>query len=174
MSQEERPAGFQALFREHYPAVLRRIALLIGDRAAAEDLTQEVFLRLYRNPPEDLERVGPWLHRVLTRIVYDHYRKSGRETNLAEKQLHQAMAEEQAHPSNEAAVIQSWERDVVRQVLNKLSERDRQALLMKEQGYSHAEIAAALQVNPRIVGTLLMRAANRFKKNMPTEEVLES
>ncbi|MBM7568242.1 sigma-70 family RNA polymerase sigma factor [Paenibacillus sacheonensis] len=174
MPLEERPALFQALFREHYPSVLRKIALLIGDRAAAEDLTQEVFLRLYRNPPEDLERVGPWLHRVLTRIVYDHYRKSGRDSNLAEKQLRQAMSEEQAHPSNETAVIQNWERDVVRQVLNKLSERDRQALLMKEKGFSHAEIAEALQVNPKIVGTLLMRASSRFKKNLLMEEVMES
>ncbi|WP_219835538.1 sigma-70 family RNA polymerase sigma factor [Paenibacillus sp. R14(2021)] len=173
MPLDERPARFQALFRAHYPAVLRKITLLIGERAAAEDLTQEVFLRLYRNPPEDLDRVGPWLHRVLTRIVYDHYRKSGRESSLAEKQLHQAMSEEQAHPSNETAVIQSWERDVVRSVLNKLSERDRQALLLKEQGYSHGEIAEALQVNPKIVGTLLMRASNRFKKNLLSEEALE-
>ncbi|NBD23943.1 sigma-70 family RNA polymerase sigma factor [Paenibacillus glycinis] len=174
MPQEEGPAGFQAVFREHYPIVLRKITLLVGDRAAAEDLTQDVFLRLYRNPPEDLERVGAWLHRVLTRIVYDHYRKSGRESSLAEKQLSQAMSEEQAHPANDAAVIQNWEREVVRGVLSKLSERDRIALLMKEQGYSHAEIAEALQVNPKIVGTLLTRATNRFKKNMPTEEVMDS
>lgn len=174
MLQEDRPAKFQALFREHYPIVLRKIAQLVGDRAAAEDLTQDVFLRLFRNPPDDLDRVGPWLHRVLTRIVYDHYRKTGRQTNLAEKQILQAMSEEQAHPSNETAVIQNWEREVVRNVLNKLSERDRNALLMKEKGYSHAEIAEALQVNPKIVGTLLMRATNRLKKNLLLEEVVES
>ena len=45
---------FQTIFREHYPSVLRKIAGLIGDREMAEDLTQDVFLRLYRNPPEDL------------------------------------------------------------------------------------------------------------------------
>ncbi|MBO7747724.1 sigma-70 family RNA polymerase sigma factor [Paenibacillus sp. MWE-103] len=172
MPQEEGPAKFQALFREHYPSVLRKITLLVGDRAAAEDLTQDVFLRLYRNPPEDLDRAGAWLHRVLTRIVYDHYRKSGREANLTEKL--QAMSEERSVPSNETAVIQNWEREVVRNVLNKLSERDRNALLMKEKGYSHAEIAEALQVNPKIVGTLLMRATKRLKKNLLTEEAMES
>ncbi|SDX74512.1 sigma-70 family RNA polymerase sigma factor [Paenibacillus sp. CF384] len=173
MVNQNRPERFQALFREHYPAVLRKIIALIGDRAAAEDLTQEVFLRLYRNPPEELDRTGAWLHRVLTRIVYDHYRKSGRQQNLTEKQMNEALTEEQVHPSNDAAVIQNWERDVVRNVLNKLSERDRQALLLKEKGYTHAEIAEALQVNPKIVGTLLMRAASRFKKNMNAEEVME-
>ncbi len=173
MPNHDMPARFQALFREHYPVVLKKITSLIGDRAAAEDLTQEVFLRLYRNPPEDLDRAGAWLHRVLTRIVYDHYRKSGRQQELTEKQMNQAMTDEQTYPSNETAVIQSWERDVVRNVLNKLSERDRQALLLKEKGYSHAEIAEALQVNPKIVGTLLMRAASRFKKNMNAEEAME-
>ncbi|WP_227872253.1 sigma-70 family RNA polymerase sigma factor [Paenibacillus albus] len=173
MPNDQMPARYQQLFREHYPSVLRKIINLIGDRAAAEDLAQEVFIKLYRNPPEDLARTGPWLHRVLTRIVYDHYRKAGRLNDLNEKQQHEALAGEQTYPSNEAVVIQSWERDVVRGVLNKLSERDRQALLLKEQGYSHAEIAEALQVNPKIVGTLLMRAASRFKKNMLSEEVME-
>ncbi len=36
------------------------------------------------------------------------------------------------------------------------------------------EIAEALQVNPQIVGTLLMRATKRFKQNMTAEEVMDS
>ena len=165
---------FQTIFREHYPSVLRKIAGLIGDREMAEDLTQDVFLRLYRNPPEDLERVGAWLHRVLTRIVYDHYRSSGRDCELIDRQKKKLLIEEQFYPSNEDTVIRGWERDVVRQVLSKLSKRDRQALMLKQKGYSHTEIAEALQVNPQIVGTLLMRATKRFKQNMTAEEVMDS
>ncbi|BBH22196.1 RNA polymerase sigma factor SigX [Paenibacillus baekrokdamisoli] len=167
-------ALFQKVFREHYPSVLRKIVSLIDDRAAAEDLTQEVFLRLYRHPPEDLSRVGPWLHRVLTRIVYDYYRSSGRENELMNRQRNKMLSEERVYPSNEETVIRDWERDIVRQVLLKLSDRDRQALLLKQKGYSHAEIAEALQVNPQIVGTLLMRATKRFKQNMPSEGVMDS
>ena len=165
---------FQTIFREHYPSVLRKIAGLIGDREMAEDLTQDVFLRLYRNPPQDLERVGAWLHRVLTRIVYDYYRSSGRDQDLIGKQKTKMLSEERVYPSNEDMVIRGWERDVVRQVLSKLSKRDQQALLLKQKGYSHTEIAEALQVNPQIVGTLLMRATKRFKQNMTAEEVMDS
>lgn len=166
-------ANFQAIFREHYPSVLRRIVALIGDRAAAEDLAQEAFLRLYRHPPDDLGKVGPWLHRVLTRIVYDHLRKSGRDEKLHERQVRHLHTQEAAVPSHEDFVIREWERDVVRQVLAKLSERDRQALLMKENGYSHAEIAEALAVNPRIVSTLLIRAEQRFKRKMTYGELMD-
>lgn len=168
------PARFQTLFREHYPSVLRKIHHLVGDRATAEDLTQEVFLRLYRQPPDDLDRIGPWLHRVLTRIVYDYFRRLGRDEQLTDKQKNHLLVQEQASPPSDDLVIRDWERDVVRRVLGKLSNRDMQALLMKEQGFSHAEIAEALQVNPKIVGTLLMRAANRFHKNIPLEEVSDS
>lgn len=167
-------ARFQMIFREHYPSVLRKIAGLIGDREAAEDLSQEVFLRLYRNPPEDLERVGAWLQRVLTRIVYDYYRFSGRDQELIGRQKTKMLSEERVYPSNEDTVIRGWERDIVRQVLSKLSARDRQALMLKQKGYSHAEIAEALQVNPQIVGTLLMRATKRFKLNISAEEVMDS
>lgn len=168
------PARFQTLFREHYPSVLRKIHHLVGDRATAEDLTQEVFLRLYRQPPDDLDRIGPWLHRVLTRIVYDYFRRLGRDEQLTDRQKNQLLVQEQTSPSSDDLVIRDWERDVVRRVLGKLSNRDMQALLLKEQGFSHAEIAEALQVNPKIVGTLLMRAANRFHKNIPLEEVSDS
>ncbi|WP_308862207.1 sigma factor [Paenibacillus radicis (ex Xue et al. 2023)] len=69
---------FQELFYTHYPTVRRKLIALVRDEAAAEDLAQEVFLRLYRNPPDDLNVVGAWLHRVLTRIGYDHLNKKSR------------------------------------------------------------------------------------------------
>ena len=110
----------------------------------------------------------------MTRIVYDHYRSSGRDYELIDRQKRKLLSEEQFYPSNEDTVIRGWERDVVRQVLSKLSKRDRQALMLKQKGYSHTEIAEALQVDPQIVGTLLMRATKRFKQNMTAEEVMDS
>lgn len=65
--KEAMPETFQRLFREHYPVVTRKLNELVGDRVIAEDLAQEVFVRLYRSPPDDLACVGPWLQRVLTR-----------------------------------------------------------------------------------------------------------
>lgn len=167
------PDKFKTLFVEHYPSVLRKISALVADRAIADDLAQEVFLRLYRTPPDDLDKVRAWLHRVLTHITYDYLRKSGRQDQLQEKERQRFATEEQSLPSNEQIVIQNWERDVVKKVLSKLSERDREALIMKENGYSYAEIAERLQVNPKIVGSLLVRAIARFKKNVPEEAVDE-
>jgi len=77
---------------------------------------------------------------------------------------------EGAAPSGETEVIREWEKDVVRRVMQKLSDRDRTALLLREEGYSYEEIALRLQVNPKIVGTLLARAEERLKKKYGQEE----
>jgi RNA polymerase sigma factor (sigma-70 family) len=80
---------------------------------------------------------------------------------------------EGAAPSGETEVICEWEKDVVRRVLKKLSDRDRTALLLREEGYSYEEIALRLEVNPKIVGTLLARAEERLKKKYGQEEELQ-
>lgn len=170
---ESMPESFQRLFREHYPTVARKLHALVSDRSLAEDLAQEVFVRLYRSPPDDLSRIGPWLQRVLTRIAYDHLRKRTSERRIFEREHLRLETETHAVPSNETIAINNWEKDVVRQVLQKLSERDRTALLLKEQGYSYAEIGERLNVNPKIVGSLLSRAAERFKKRFGEEEAIQ-
>lgn len=53
---------------------------------------------------------------------------------------------------------------VVRSALTKLSDRDRQMLLMREEGFRYREIAAVVNVAPASVGTLLARAVRRFEK----------
>ncbi|MDF2926793.1 MAG: hypothetical protein K0R57_5707 [Paenibacillaceae bacterium] len=170
---EDRPIPelFQRLFREHYPGVARKLYALTGDYAAAEDLAQEVFLRLYQNPPDRLEAVGAWLHRVLTRVAYDYLRQRASSKSLLEKETARVTAgPESAAPSGETEVIREWEKQVVRRVLQKLSDRDRNALVLREEGYSYEEIALRLGVNPKIVGTLLARAEERLKKTYGKEE----
>jgi RNA polymerase sigma factor (sigma-70 family) len=165
------PELFQRLFREHYPSVARKLYALTGDYAAAEDLAQEVFLRLYRSPPDRLEAVGAWLHRVLTRVGYDYLRQRSSSKVLLEKETARVAAwSEGFAPSGETEIIREWEKNVVRRVLHKLSDRDRTALLLREEGYSYEEIAHRLEVNPKIVGTLLARAEERLKKKYGQEE----
>ncbi|QYR19253.1 sigma-70 family RNA polymerase sigma factor [Paenibacillus sp. sptzw28] len=165
------PELFQRLFREHYPVVARKLYALTGDYAAAEDLAQEVFLRLYRSHPDRLEAVGAWLHRVLIRVGYDYLRQRSSVKALLEKETARVAAwSEGTSPSGETEVIREWEKDVVRRVLRKLTDRDRTALLLREEGYSYEEIALRLEINPKIVGTLLARAEERLKKKYGQEE----
>jgi RNA polymerase sigma factor (sigma-70 family) len=162
------PESFQALFRQYYPTVLRHLIRLVDDTGAAEDLAQEVFLRLYRTPPDRLEAVGAWLHKVAARIAWDYLRAKAVRRRLELKEL--ALEAAQVEPASDWWVVKNAERDVVKQVLMQLSERDRQILLLRYSGYRYEEIAQILGIRQEIVGTVLSRAQQRFKRLYQREE----
>ncbi|GAA4869308.1 RNA polymerase sigma factor SigX [Paenibacillus vulneris] len=163
--QQQTSDYFREVFYIHYPTVRRKLIGLVRDEAAAEDLAQEVFLRLYRNPPDEPSVIGAWLHRVLTRIAYDHLNKKARERALHEKQSLHILSTEEEQPSNEQLLMKQLDQEEMREWLEELPERDRKALLLKYSGYSYAEIAEQLQVRPPLVGTLLHRATERLRKH---------
>ncbi|WP_243735202.1 sigma-70 family RNA polymerase sigma factor [Paenibacillus turpanensis] len=155
---------YKEIFYAHYPNVLRKLTVLVGDRAAAEDLAQEAFLRLYRNPPEQLEAVGAWLHRVATRIGYDYLNRQALERKWLEQHGSKDPEVSLSAPSNEDVYLQKLDQSEIKQWLDELPERDRQLLMLKYSGYSYQEIAEKLQVRKPLVGTMLSRAAEKFRK----------
>ncbi|WP_379127094.1 sigma-70 family RNA polymerase sigma factor [Paenibacillus sp. sgz500958] len=156
--------AFQVIFYEHYPSVRRKLAALVRDEAAADDLAQDVFLRLYRNPPEDPRALGAWLHRVLTRIGYDYLDKKARERRLQNKQ-ETLYDMEASPPTGEELLLRKLDQENIREWLDGLPERDRQALMLRYSGYSYSEIAGELGIRPPVVGTLLHRATEKLRRN---------
>ncbi|ASS68090.1 sigma-70 family RNA polymerase sigma factor [Paenibacillus sp. RUD330] len=157
-------ATFKQLFYEHHPAVLRKLTALLRDEAVAEDLAQETFLKMYRQPPDSLEAAGAWLHRVATRLAYDYMGSAARQRRLAERQEQQMAVDGLSSPSGEDELMRRLDQEEVRDWLEELPERDRRALLLRYSGYSYAEIAEELSVRQPIVGTLLARATERLRK----------
>ncbi|OWA37765.1 RNA polymerase subunit sigma-24 [Saccharibacillus sp. O16] len=161
-SQPESDA-FRAVFLEYYPGVRRKLVAMVKNEATAEDLAQEVFLRLYRNPPDDPRVIGAWLHRVLTRIAYDHTDQLVRQRKLQEKQQ-QYFDRESSGENGEDVLVRSEERQEMAELLEELPERDRQALMLRYSGYSYAEIAEEIAVQPPRVGSLLSRATDKLRR----------
>ncbi|GAK42414.1 sigma-70 family RNA polymerase sigma factor [Paenibacillus urinalis] len=165
---------FRTVFDEHYPIVRRKLMALIQDEAAAEDLAQEVFIRLYRNPPDDPAAIGAWLHRVLTRIGYDYMSKQIRERKLKEKQEQYFDRREQLLSSGEEIVLKRMDQEEVREWMDELPERDRQLLMLKYSGYSYAEIAEELNVRPPLVGSMLSRATSKLRRKVQGKSAPQS
>ena len=74
-------------------------------------------------------------------------------------------------PGAEQTVARQEEQALVRAVLSRLPQRQAQLLLLRQMSFSYAECAAACDVAPGSVGTLLSRAASAFRKEY--EEVVE-
>lgn len=150
---------FDRLFNEVYPALHRYCQRLTGDADAGEDAAQEAFVRFVRH---DIEAPPPaarvWLFRTATHLIRDRFRVRENRRRLLE-----------ANPVAPAAAPdpgREVERDetvaTVRRVLDSIPARDRQLLLMREEGFSYKEMAGAVGVKPGSVGTLLARAQDRF------------
>jgi RNA polymerase sigma-70 factor (ECF subfamily) len=150
---------FDSLFQKLYPSLFRYLHRLTGDADVADDIAQEAFMRLLRQSLPEAE-VRPWLFTVAMNLVRDHARKVERRSRL----LTTAPVLVSGTPLPDEAVERSEQVGLVRAVLEQLSVRDQQLLLMREEGFKYEEIARVIGVAPASVGTLIARALRRFSE----------
>lgn len=167
MTVAEAPATFHArfveLFNGEFPRLYRYLDRLTGEPDLAADLAQEAFVRLYlRGSLPDLP--GAWLITVaMNRLRNEQSTRKRRGRLLTLERAAAAHSDPPASP--EQAALAADQRLRVRQALDLLPARERQLLLLRAEGYGHAELAAALQLNPASVGTLLARARAAFRRH---------
>jgi RNA polymerase sigma-70 factor (ECF subfamily) len=152
-----RSVDFQSAYRDLYPSLFRYVHRFTGDADVAEDIVQEAFLRLL---DQDLphEEVRPWIFVVATNLARDRARKRERRRRLLAARRPSPAVLTSPHDEMERAERIA----AVRAALGELSDRDRQMLLMREEGFRYAEIAEMLGVRPTSVGALVARALKRF------------
>ena len=149
----------ERLFRTYNAALVRYLTRRLGDRDWAEEVAQETFVRALRQTSIQNERA--WLFAVATNLVRDEARKDARRRRHLELLREQARAEEAVEPEP-TALERAQEQAMARRALDCLTERDREALLMREEGLDYHEIAAALELSVGSVGTTLARARRRL------------
>ena len=154
--------SFDEAFTLHHRAVFRTARAVVRDPGLAEDVTQEVFLRLYRNlestPGDELLRA--WLLRVTLNVARNTIRGQGR--SMARDTLYSRNA------SGGGLVEEEYERRVeieeARRALDKIKEPMRSCLLLKQQGLSYREIADTLSIKETNVGSLVARGRKQFAR----------
>ncbi|HVF38718.1 MAG TPA: sigma-70 family RNA polymerase sigma factor [Gemmatimonadaceae bacterium] len=147
----------ERLFRTYNAALVRYLTRRLGDRDWAEEVAQETFVRALRQETITNERA--WLFAVATNLVRDEARKDAR------RRRHLSLLAEQERESVEpetTSLERAQEAALARKAVDALAERDRLALLMREEGLDYSEIAEALELSPGSVGTTLSRARRRL------------
>ncbi len=157
------PDGFETIFVLHYQRVTGILIRLVGSRAQAEDLANEVFWKLSRQPVAGplWGNVGGWLYRTATHAGIDALRAASRRTQY-EAAAVAAQTQQAESPLDELLRLEESGR--VRRVLARMKPAQAQLLLMRASGSSYKEIADALEVAVSGVGTLLTRAETDFRK----------
>ena len=161
----ETPAlGFDEAFMLHHRAVYHTAYALVRDAGLAEDVTQETFLRLYRQQdaaPRG-EHLRPWLLRVAINVAHNTIRARTRAGAREAEFFKQVGGEGALAPALDADYERRTEIEAARAALQKIDEPMRSCLLLKQQGLSYREIAQVLQVNETYVGSLIARGRKEF------------
>jgi RNA polymerase sigma factor (sigma-70 family) len=154
--------SFDEAFTLYHRAVFRTACAVLRDSAMAEDVTQEVFLRLYRQPDSAPagELLRPWLLRVTINLARNAIR--GQSRSIARDTAY----EKNVNDADGMAPVENYERrlslEQARQALDKIKEPMRSCLLLKQQGLSYREISETLSVRATSVGSLVARGRKEF------------
>jgi RNA polymerase sigma-70 factor (ECF subfamily) len=152
-----RDADALTLFMSHRGELVNYASAIVGDRARAEDVVQEAWLRFGSAAEKGAvdEPVG-FLYRVVRNLAIDGRRRRTRELRVVDSDLPADKAD--SYPSPEAEAAGREELRLLRQALAELPERTRIALEMRRfGGFKLKEIAAHLGVSVTVAHELVAR-----------------
>ncbi len=154
-------AAFERLIRQYERLVLVTSLRLLGNLADAQDASQEVFLRLYRNlgKVESSGAFPAWLYRVTVNVCHDLRRKRPAAAPLEDAALAPTAA---ADPQQ--ATVDAERRHALDLSLRRLSEKERAALVLRDlEGLSTEEVARVLGSSQATVRSQISKARVKMK-----------
>lgn len=173
VSERERSGGgetcqveetFQRIFRENYGRVAGVLQRIVGDPSRAEDLAIEAFWRFYRQPrPRGDDNPAGWLYRTATRLGIDSLRAEMRRGRYEAEAGRLFYSTSPSDPLDNA--LRNEKQAQVRRTLAALPPEQAQLLILRHSGFSYQELSQTLRVKRCSVGTMLIRAENRFRKH---------
>lgn len=175
--RDDSAAAFDELMLRYQNRLVTVLEHLVGRRDQAEDLAQEVFLRVYRARKRYVAgaKFSTWLYTIANHVAANSLRSRSRrpEVNLSSRPSESgansldkmAVAASGAMPTRQMDKAEL--RDIVREALSGLSERQRMAVLLnKFEEMSYADIAATMEMSPQAVKSLLSRARVNLKEKL--------
>lgn len=159
--------AFDALFERHRERVVNTAYRLLGDANFAQDVAQEVFVRIYTRGKDYRPSAAftTWLYRITANASLDEIRKRKRLRHAAPDDLSEDTAD--PSPTPEARAQSRELAREVRAALSSLPDNQRLALVLQRyEGLSYQQIAQVLQTSVSAVESLLFRAKNTLRTRL--------
>ena len=166
-------ASFGVLLEKHRSSVIHFLYRMVQNHAVAEELGQEVFLRVYRSRStyEPTAKFTTWLFRIATHLALNSLR-DGKNERLQErldddsKDMPVRQVSDKK-PTVEASMVYQSRLEEVRQAVATLPEKQRAAVLMhKYQEMEYSQIARVLNCSESAVKSLLFRAYETLRARL--------
>ncbi len=163
--------AFEALFARYTPRVLTFLTRLVRDRARAEELTQDVFVRIYNAAGryEAKARFSTWIFGIAHNLALNELARAHRRHEQTAAHIEELSPADPAPGADEKLEGEQLRRRL-EPALAKLPERQRAALLLRsEQGLGYEEIAQSLDTSVSSVKSLIHRARETLLEELGVE-----
>jgi RNA polymerase sigma-70 factor (ECF subfamily) len=166
-------ASFGVLLEKHRSSVVHFLYRMVQNHAVAEELAQEVFLRVYRSRStyEPTARFTTWLFRIATHLALNALRDGKNERS--QERLDDDTSEMPARqvsdrrPSVEQSMVYQAKLEEIRRAIAALPEKQRAAVLMhKYEEMEYSQIARVLSCSESAVKSLLFRAYETLRARL--------
>jgi len=168
--------GFNFLIEKYRKPIINFMYRMVHNQAVAEELAQEVFLRVYRSRQtyRAEAKFTTWLYRIATNLGVNHARDTKHERSAQTIYLDQPDAETgttpdvaDTRPMVEEELLKDERMKAIRKHVMALPERQRTAVLMhKYQGLDYKEIGAVLHLSESATKSLLFRAYQTLREKL--------
>lgn len=166
--------AFEILMRKYYPRIFNFIYRFLGNRQLSEDLTQDVFMKVYKSARRYRPRskFQTWLYTIAKNTCLNELRRNRGQTvsydepiTTNERVIKKEFSDPHADPAGE--FLEKEKKSLIRAAINDLPENQRLAVLLRRyESFSYAEIAATLNVTDKAVKSLLSRAKVNLKNKL--------
>jgi RNA polymerase sigma-70 factor (ECF subfamily) len=166
-------ASFGVLLDKHRSSVVHFLFRMVQNHAVAEELAQEVFLRVYRSRGtyEPTAKFTTWLFRIATHLALNSLRDGKRDRS--QERLDDNTGEVPARqlpdktPNTEQTLVYQARLDEIRRAIAQLPEKQRAAVLMhKYHEMEYSQIANVLNCSESAVKSLLFRAYEALRARL--------
>jgi RNA polymerase sigma-70 factor (ECF subfamily) len=168
--------SFNYLVQKYHRAMIHFLFRMVRNQAVAEELAQEVFLRVYRSRESYRAeaKFTTWLYRIATNLAVNHARDTKHERSAQTLYLDQPDEESGTtpdladdEPSAEQSLLQRERMAAIKTHVMALPERQRMAVLMhKYQGMDYREIGDVLKLSESATKSLLFRAYQTLREKL--------
>jgi RNA polymerase sigma-70 factor (ECF subfamily) len=169
-------SGFDFLIQKYRKPIINFMYRMVRNQAVAEELAQEVFLRVYRSREtyRAEARFSTWLYRIATNLGVNYARDNRHERQASTIYLDEADSETgttpdvaDSTPGAEAGLLRRERLNAIREHVLALPERQRSAVLMhKYEGMDYKQIGDVLKLSESATKSLLFRAYQTLREKL--------
>jgi RNA polymerase sigma-70 factor (ECF subfamily) len=164
--------AFEALIARHQALVAGTVARMLGSNSDVEDITQQVFIRVWRSAGRYVARAKftTWLLKITRNLVFNEMRRTKRHPHVPvqiDPEAEELPLKDETTETPDAALLQTELQRAIESAITQLPETQRMALVLRRyEDLSYEEIAGILELSLPAVKSLLFRARTELRERL--------